>query len=109
MKLQTKVDLILFKERMEKRFSFYFRIIKAKVIKEKILILKVLGLFLIFLVALQFSRFIDSFSLYSKDRESFNEMEKKLNECENDNIRYRSAIETFSKRLKIEVEDLYRK
>lgn len=109
MKRQTKVDFILFRERLIKRLSLYWGILWEKFVKEKTLILKVLGLFLIFVVSLQFSRFLDSFTLYSKDREAFTELEKKLNECENDNIRYKSAIETYSKRLKIPIEDLYRK
>jgi hypothetical protein len=109
MKLQTKVDLIIFKERVLKKTSIYWEIIKKKIIEERQIILKVLKIFVIFLVALQFSRFLDSFQLYSRDRELFVDLEKKFNECENDNIRYKSAIETFSKRLKIPIEDLYRK
>lgn len=109
MKLQTKVDFIIFKDKVQKQFSIYWVFLREKIIKEKPIILKVLKIFLVFLVALQFSRFLDTFRLYSKDIVSYNVLEKKFNECENDNIRYRSAIETFSKRLKIPIEDLYRR
>jgi hypothetical protein len=101
MKLETKVQWANFKEKAFSKIKLYYSILWRKFIQEKVLIAKILGIFLIFLVALQSSRLVDLIYRTKNDKKSTSDLEKKLDECESSNIKYRSVALNLAKKLKI--------
>jgi hypothetical protein len=101
MKLETKVQWAVFKEKVFSKAKIYYSILWRKFIQEKVLIAKILGIFLIFLIALQSSRLVDSIYRMGNNKKSSHDLEKKLDECESSNIKYRTVALNLAKKLKI--------